>query len=146
VASYLFMRVDFPSGTSLGPSRTAILEGIDRFGSISASARAVGLTYRQVWSTVKLLNGIFPRPLVEVRVGGRLSGASLTPFGKQLVAHFRAMERDANVALKGHFEAFEKLLGEDAKAPAPVPRWAQVLEDAGDPPKSGPATPRARKK
>lgn len=128
---YLFMRLDFASGIRLGPSRTAILEGIDTLGSISASARAVGLTYRQVWSVVKLLNETFPEPLVDIRAGGRYSGASLTPLGKRIVKRFRAMENDADKALKKHFKAFERMLGEDLGAPAPVPRFAQLFDSAG---------------
>lgn len=132
MTTYLFMRVHFPSGEAFGPSRAAILEGIDRFGSMAASARAVGLTYRQVWATVKVLNKIFPRPLVEVRVGGRASGASLTPLGKELLARFRAMELVANEALEGHFRAMEDLLGEDPNGPASPPRWVQLRDGAED--------------
>jgi len=128
VSLYLFMRLDFASGINLGPSRTTILEGIDRLGSISAAARAVGLTYRQVWSVVQLLNKIFPQPLVSIRAGGRLSGASLTPLGKKLVARFRAMEADAQRALKPHFSAFERMLGENPRVPAPIPSWARLTD------------------
>jgi molybdate transport system regulatory protein len=123
VAIYLFMRLDFASGTNFGPSRAAILEGIDRSGSISGSARMVGMTYRQVWTTVKLMNEIFGQPLVEIKAGGRMSGASLTPLGRQLVDTFRAMERDANTALQGHFQRFEQLLGENTCTLAPLPKW-----------------------
>jgi molybdate transport system regulatory protein len=128
VAAYLYVRLDLPSGYGLGPSKTAILEGIDRFGSISASARAVGLTYRQVWSTVKTLNGAFAGPLVEVRAGGRSSGASLTPLGKKVVEIFRTMEREVGQLAAPHVAALETLLGEDVAAPAPVPRWAVPAE------------------
>ncbi len=131
MTTYLFMRVHFPSGEAFGPSRAAILEGIDRFGSMAASARAVGLTYRQVWATVKVLNRIFPRPLVDVRVGGRASGASLTALGKELLVQFRTMELVANKALESHFRAMEDLLGEDPEAPASPPRWV-LLRDAAE--------------
>ncbi len=135
--TYLFMRLDFASGVSIGPSRTAILEGIDRCGSLSAASRAVGLSYQQVWSTVKKLNRTFPSPLVTVRVGGPASGASLTPLGRALAQRFRNMERDANTQLKRHFRAFEKLLGENPRDPDPVPRWVKVLPpDAGRRPHS----------
>jgi molybdate transport system regulatory protein len=126
VATYLFMRVDFPSGAKIGPSRAAILEGIDKLGSISAASRAVGLTYRQVWATVKVMNEMFKAQLVEIAPEGRASGARLTPLGRKVVAQFREMEDAANRALSPHLKAFERLTGEDPKAPAPVPRWAQI--------------------
>ena len=128
--TYLYIRVDFASGASLGPSRTAILEGIDRYGSISASARSVGLTYRQVWSTVQLMNRIFPKPLVVTRAAGPKGGAALTPLGKKLVARFRALEHDAGTALLAHTRALKRLLGEDANTAAPVPRWARIADGA----------------
>ena len=126
MATYLFMRVDFPSGAKIGPSRVAILEGVDKFGSISAASRAVGLTYRQVWATVKVMNEMFKAPLVEIAPEGRASGARLTPLGRKVVAQFREMEDAANKALSPHLRAIERLTGENPKAPALVPRWAQV--------------------
>lgn len=130
MATYLFMRLDLPSGAKIGPSRTAILEGIDRFGSISASARAVGLTYRQVWSTVQIMNAMFDEPLVVLGPGGRAGGARLTPLGRKVVDRFREMEIVANKALSRHFKSFELMTGEDAKAPALVPRWAYAEKAA----------------
>lgn len=126
MSTYLFMRIDMPSGAKVGPSRTAILEGIEKFGSIAGAARAVGLTYRQVWATVKVMNAMFKEPVVEVSPNGRASGARLTPFGRQVVTRFRDMEKVANKALKSHFRAFERMAREDHSAPAPVPHWARI--------------------
>lgn len=133
MTTYLFMRIDLPSGAKVGPSRTAILEGIEKFGSITGAARAVGLTYRQVWATVKVMNTMFKEPLVEISPNGRASGARLTPFGREVVTRFREMEKVANQALKAHFRAFERMADEDAGAPAPVPHWAHIGEN---PPKT----------
>jgi len=129
MATYLFMRIDLPSGAKVGPSRTAILEGIEKYGSITGAARAVGLTYRQVWATVKVMNAMFKEPLVEISPNGRASGARLTPFGREVVRRFREMEKVANQALKAHFRAFERMAGEDSHAPAPVPHWAHIGEN-----------------
>jgi molybdate transport system regulatory protein len=127
------MRMDFASGLTLGPSRTAILEGIDRLGSIAACARALGMSYQGVWSTVQTLNREFPRPLVSIRTGGRSSGASLTPFGKRVAEGFRAMERDVNLTAKRHFRFFERQLGENPSTPAPIPDWARLREPEPEP-------------
>jgi len=126
MSTYLFMRIDLPSGAKVGPSRTAILEGIEKFGSITGAAQAVGLTYRQVWATVKVMNVMFKEPVVEISPRGRASGARLTPFGRQVATRFREMEKIANQALKSHFRAFERMASEDLRAPAPVPQWAHI--------------------
>jgi len=122
MTTYLFLRLDFASGASFGPGRAAILEGIDQFGSISAAARAVDMTYRQVWATVKDMNESFKAPLVDIRAGGRNSGATLTPLGKEVLTHYRGIARAADRALNKRLSALAELLGEDPNRPAPVPR------------------------
>ena len=75
----------------VGPERIALLKAIGRHGSISAAARAVGLTFRGAWDAVQALNNLFDRPLVEARPGGRRGGgAEVPPAGQALVA---AMDR-----------------------------------------------------
>jgi molybdate transport system regulatory protein len=123
---YMYLRLDFASGRNFGPSRTALLEGIDQFGSISAGAREAGLTFRQAWSVVKLMNETFPEPVVEARSRVPASGASLTPLGKKLVSIYRAMEDDAYSALEKHLSALERLLGEDREAIPDVAKWARI--------------------
>jgi molybdate transport system regulatory protein len=73
----------------VGPERIALLAAIAEHGSISAAARAVGLTYRGAWDAVQALNNLFDQPLVEGRAGGRQGGgAAVTPAGEALVAAF----------------------------------------------------------
>jgi len=127
VTTYLFMRIELPSGGKLGPSRTAILEGIDRFGSMSGAARAMGITYREVWKTVKEMNRMFgEQPLVVIGPGGRTGGAQVTPLGRKVAQRFREMEATANKALARQFLAFERLVGEDTSLPAPIPQWSHI--------------------
>lgn len=128
MAIYILMRFELASGGTLGPGRIAILEGIDRFGSITAAARSVGLTYRQVWNVVQILNGMFDDPLIEVRRAGRSGGAALTSLGKKVVARFRELELDADKSLSKKLSAFEKLVGENSNAPKRRPRWVEVWE------------------
>lgn len=126
MAIYILMRLELASGGTIGPGRIAILEGIDRFGSITASARSVGLSYRQVWNVVQILNGMFDDPLIEVRSAGRSGGATLTSLGKKVVARFRELELDADKCLSKKLSAFEKLVGENPNAPKRRPRWVEV--------------------
>jgi molybdate transport system regulatory protein len=124
------MRLELPSGGTIGPGRIAILEGIDRFGSITAAANSVDLTYRQVWNVVQLLNEMFEEPLIEVRRAGRSGGANLTPLGKSIVARYRELELAADKSLSKKLSAFEKLVGENPSAPKRKPRWVEVREPA----------------
>jgi molybdate transport system regulatory protein len=129
---WFFLRIDFHGAgggpASIGVHRANILEAIDRFGSISAAAPAVDLTFRQTWRVVQSLNALFDTPLIAIRRSGRSSGASLTPLGKEVLARFREIQRAAGEALEPHFLAFEKLIGMDPKKSPPIPRFAQIVD------------------
>jgi molybdate transport system regulatory protein len=101
---------------SLGPGKIALLEAIAAEGSISAAARAMDMAYRHAWELVDDLNQCFRDGVVVAGPGGREGGgASLTPFGRDLVARFRAMERNANGAIARDLAALE---GELMRRPA----------------------------
>ncbi len=85
---------------SLGPGKAALLEAIERSGSISAAARDLAMAYRHAWELVDDLNACFTPAVVETAAGGRAGGgAQLTPFGRELLARFRAMEATAAAAI-----------------------------------------------
>ena len=75
-----------------------------REGSISAAARAVGITYKAAWDAIDAMNNLFGRPLVEAQAGGRRGGGtSLTPDGVRLVETFHRLEGE----LARAFQALE---------------------------------------
>lgn len=91
------VRVDFAVDCSLGPGKIALLEGIDRSGSLSAAARELGMSYRRAWLLLHTTNDAFAQPVAELAVGGRDGGgARLTAFGRHLVAQFRQFETDVD--------------------------------------------------
>ncbi len=120
----LFIRLDFAGKPSLGPVRIGILEAIDRFGSVTDAAKAVGMTYRQTWFLVHEMNKRLVEPPVQIRRSGRSSGAILTPSGKAIVSNFRKMERHAYRSLKKYCDAMELLVGAAQKTQTHVPRRA----------------------
>lgn len=90
------IRLLIGSATALGPGKAALLEEIGRTGSISAAARAMGMSYRRAWLLVDAVNASFKAPLVETATGGRGGGgARLTGFGREVLARYRAIERTA---------------------------------------------------
>ena len=107
----LSIRIDFGPGLRVGPGKIALLEQIAALGSISAGGRAMDMSYRRAWELIDELNGIFGKPVVESRSGGKKGGgATLTPFGLSLISRYRAMERAAAAAAEPHVEALVKEL------------------------------------
>jgi molybdate transport system regulatory protein len=112
---HLTVRVDLGPAGAVGHGKIRLLEQIGTLGSISGAAKAVGMSYRNAWLLVDSLNQAFETPLVATNVGGRSGGgASLTPFGAQVVATYRAIEETANAAT-------QELMGELARGARAAP-------------------------
>ena len=112
----LTLRIDFDESRALGPGKVRLLELVGETGSISAAGRAMSMSYRRAWMLVDALNQTFRMPVVETRGGGvGGGGASLTAFGADLVADYRAMERDARDTLARRLAKLEQAL-----APGPA--------------------------
>jgi len=102
----LSIRVDLDGDVRLGPGKIILLEKIAALGSISAAGRSMAMSYRRAWALVAEINASFREPLVISQPGGKHGGgAALTPFGVELVAHYRAIEQQANAAAAPHLEA-----------------------------------------
>ncbi len=87
-------------GPAMGPGKAALISQIAASGSISAAARNMGMSYRRAWQLVEAINASFTEPVVLTAIGGkRGGGASVTDFGRQLVAQFHAMEDKASAAI-----------------------------------------------
>lgn len=109
------LRIDFPNGHRLGPGKVSLLEAIDSEGSISAAGRHLGMSYRRAWLLVDEMNKMFGTPLVEAKHGGsRGGGAQLSARGKEIVAHYRAIEAKALKAAGLHFDTLKSLAVPDA--------------------------------
>lgn len=140
--SKLSLRVDLAPSARVGPGKIALLERIALHGSIAAAGRSMGMSYRRAWELVEDLNRCFVEPVVETRMGGHTrGGATVTPFGIEVVRRYRAIEDKATQAAA---EELAALQGKLATAPAPVPRKAAVPDGtarrpAGRPRKIRPA-------
>jgi molybdate transport system regulatory protein len=67
-----------------------LLASLDGTESITAAAKAVGLSYKAAWDAIDAMNNVADRPLVERSAGGRGGGGTrLTPRGRELVATYR---------------------------------------------------------
>ncbi|HEY4292591.1 TOBE domain-containing protein [Luteibacter sp.] len=93
-----------------GIDRVELLAQIGITGSITAAAKAVGMSYKGAWDAVDAMNNLAGEALVRRSAGGRGGGgAKLTPRAERLIASFRGIEAE-------HRRFVERLatLGEDA--------------------------------
>ena len=78
----------------IGPGKADLLDMIDQVGSISAAGRALKMSYKKAWQLIETMNNHFSSPLVVTSAGGNdRGGAHLTELGKQVLSHYRALER-----------------------------------------------------
>lgn len=77
---------------AIGPGKAALLAAIGDTGSISAAARATGMSYRRAWQLVETCNRCFAQPLVETRPG---AGARLTAQGQAVLNAYRRLQAAA---------------------------------------------------
>lgn len=107
----LTLRVMRGRRPAIGPGKAELVERIAETGSISAAARAMGMSYRRAWQLVEAMNRACREPVVITAVGGkRGGGAEVTPFGRRLVQLFRAMEAKASGAIAADVKRFESYL------------------------------------
>lgn len=107
-AALLMQRGD---GVKIGAARIELLVAVGEHGSISAAAKVIGISYKSAWDTIRALNNLFDRPLVQARPGGRQGGAAhVTEQGHAVIRTFRLLEGELGQALG----LFERRLAQDA--------------------------------
>lgn len=105
------LRILLGESIALGPGKARLLAEIAATGSISAAARAMGMSYRRAWLLVAEMNRVFRAPLVDAGPGGqRGGGAQVTALGQDALARYRAMEAKAQKTLAKDVAAFVRLL------------------------------------
>src|SRR5262249_30107863 len=104
----LTVRVDFGADRALGPGKIRLLEAVKKSGSISQAGRSLEMSYRRAWLLIDDMNRCFREPVVAAQPGGAQGGgASLTAFGEELIAKYRAIEAQATAAAKEQLHDLE---------------------------------------
>jgi molybdate transport system regulatory protein len=86
----------------IGPGKIALLEAIGATGSISAAARALGMSYRRAWMLVDEMNRGLIGPVVDTAAGGiQGGGAVLTGLAQEIIERYRSVEAEAAQAAAG---------------------------------------------
>ncbi|MGH8033402.1 MAG: TOBE domain-containing protein [Luteimonas sp.] len=82
-------------GAFTGKRWMPLLAALTDTASITAAAKAVGLSYKAAWDAIEAMNNLSDAPLVERSVGGKGGGSTrLTARGIQLVTTWQAAEAD----------------------------------------------------
>lgn len=107
----LKLRILHGEDIAIGPGKVELLEAIVEQGSISAAARAMGMSYRRAWLLVDTMNRCFRQPLVITLAGGtKGGGATLTREGRAVVTTYRTMQRKSETAIRTDLRKMFKML------------------------------------
>jgi len=119
----LTLRVDLDQDRAVGPGKIRLLEAIRDTGSITKAGIALGMSYRRAWLLVDDMNNCFREPVVAAHAGGsRGGGAALSPFGRNLIDQYRAIEAEAHSATAARLRALEAACkGARETTPAKLP-------------------------
>jgi molybdate transport system regulatory protein len=90
------MRIRNGDAVALGPGKIDLLEAVREYGSISAAARSLGMSYRRAWLLIDELNRSLKSPATHSEQGGQSGGGcTLTPVGETIVRLYRDVEVEA---------------------------------------------------
>jgi molybdate transport system regulatory protein len=105
------MRITDGGEVAVGPGKIALLEAVERTGSITAAAKTLDMSYRRAWLLLDALNRSLRRPAVESVKGGQHGGGcELTAVGRELIALYRRIEQEATVACRSDIRRLMGLL------------------------------------
>ncbi|MGB4075326.1 winged helix-turn-helix domain-containing protein [Pseudomonas sp.] len=109
----LKIRLHNGSDIALGPGKADLLDAIAQHGSISAAARALGMSYRRAWLLVETMNRSFRQPLVSALAGGKHGGGTqLTATGELILQRYRTLCAQALAAVQVGCDELAELLAE----------------------------------
>jgi len=94
---------------TIGPGKMALLALLAETGSISESARRMGISYRRTWFLLNTLQSCFEAPLYS-STRGRAPGAGtqLTDEGRALLAAYEAFRTEIDATAAPFLDWIEK--------------------------------------
>lgn len=91
----------------------ALLLEIEKTGSLTASARNLGMSYRKAWGKLRYVEQILGFHLVDKRRGGAAGGrTNLSREGWQLVRAYNSLHHDTDIAMKSIARIFFNRINE----------------------------------
>lgn len=105
------IRVTSGDAVAIGPGKIDLLEAIRDTASITAAAKAMGMSYRRAWVLVDELNSSLKSPAVASLIGGDHGGGSrLTATGRKVIEVYRRIEAEATAACAADLRALTRLV------------------------------------
>jgi molybdate transport system regulatory protein len=99
--------------TLAGAARIALLAAIGETGSITAAAKAVGISYKAAWEAVDAMNNLAGVVLVISATGGKGGGGTtLTPRARRLIETYRVLELEHRKFIERAGAAIEDFAGD----------------------------------
>lgn len=85
----------------IGEGGIALLEAIDRLGSIQLAAKHLGWSYRHTWGYLKNMERNAGVQFIVARHGGTARGGTkLTPEGRKLRRDYRRFQKELRTTVK----------------------------------------------
>lgn len=105
---HLRLEVFGPEKIALGPGKIELLSQLAETGSIREAAARMEMSYMRAWSLIQSM-----KPLVTTSRGGQQrGGAELTKGGREVLALYQTMAREARVACEPVWCKLQSLLRE----------------------------------
>jgi molybdate transport system regulatory protein len=92
----------------MGAGRAQLLRAVERFGSINAAAKELGMDYRKAWGLIDTMEKRLNYKLVIRRRGGSSKGTALTDECRRLLGLYEAFERRSQSTTDRQFEEIFK--------------------------------------
>lgn len=100
--------IEGEEGTYLGEGRVRLLIAIQQFGSISAAAKSLGISYRKAWKMVDIMNEQANSPLVVRQTGGKSGGGTVvTEKGTQVINSYKSLKKKCHDYIQETFNEFD---------------------------------------
>jgi molybdate transport system regulatory protein len=95
----------------LGGGKTALLQAVDRLGSIQQAADEFGMSYRHAWGAIRRIEKRAGFKIVDTKLGGKEGGgARLTEKGKVFVDGVDFLLSDLRGMVEKRFKQKFKIL------------------------------------
>ncbi len=105
------IRISDGETIAVGPGKVALLEAIDKTGSLTAAAKSLDMSYRRAWVLLDEMNRSLREPAVQSAKGGAAGGGSvLTEAGRRVVALYRTVESKSTVACRAEIRKLLAML------------------------------------
>ncbi len=109
------IRVTKGDAIAVGPGKIDLLLAIEAHQSISAAAKALGMSYRRAWLLVDEMNRVLKAPVVATAAGGSNGGGTmLTDSGHRLIDLYRRIEARAQEACEQDIQSLLAMVGDSA--------------------------------